>query len=622
MTRSPSTSPRALGLAHFAFYRAYLEGPAAVDLPLLADRYLNSGRDPGAVRALLRWLQDELAAAARRIGDREAVRLLRLPKTLGVVRETASVPSLEAYRETVDADGVYAEEELRALYLEQYPDVARTRQAQREARLHARRLEALRRVQTAVVEAPRLTHALAGWFEPTVAARLEAAGVSSLQQLMDMLDALGERWHRRVTGLGREGAERIVRWVQANEATLGPLSIRVTQPLRRVPREALYAERATASAIAPLEAMTLPAARDGSAGIHRAPRDQDRTGARDDLAAIHAWLASYDPASHTWRAYRAQAERIVLWAVLERDKPLSSLDESDIAAYRAFLADIPARWIGAPRTPRWSSHWRPFVGQLSPSSRASAQAVLRVLFQWLTDRHYLGVNVWTSARRSAGDKAAGRPTAHHALTRAQCDQVLAHVARGAGTPAGERARCILMLGMTTGLRLSEMCAATLGDLQPDRGAEDGAAWTLTVASRRAKTRTIPVSRDMMAALRRYLRARGLDEAPNANPPATPLIGRLESETSTALGAPALALAFRKIFAGAARELVDSDPSTAAHLGRASAHWLRHTFGTRAVEAGVPLDVVQAQLGHASPATTSVYATPGSTRRTRGPKRGT
>lgn len=40
---------------------------------------------------------------------------------------------------------------------------------------------------------------------------------------------------------------------------------------------------------------------------------------------------------------------------------------------------------------------------------------------------------------------------------------------------------------------------------------------------------------------------------------------------------------------------------------ATAHWLRHTFGTKAVGHGVPLDVVQAQMGHASINTTMGYS---------------
>ncbi|WP_242823274.1 tyrosine-type recombinase/integrase [Thermaerobacter subterraneus] len=43
------------------------------------------------------------------------------------------------------------------------------------------------------------------------------------------------------------------------------------------------------------------------------------------------------------------------------------------------------------------------------------------------------------------------------------------------------------------------------------------------------------------------------------------------------------------------------------LWRASAHKLRHTFGTRLPEAGVDLLVIKDLLGHATVATTPIYA---------------
>jgi integrase len=39
------------------------------------------------------------------------------------------------------------------------------------------------------------------------------------------------------------------------------------------------------------------------------------------------------------------------------------------------------------------------------------------------------------------------------------------------------------------------------------------------------------------------------------------------------------------------------------------HRLRHTFGTRMINSGVPQHVIQRLLGHASPGMTSVYAIP-------------
>ena len=43
------------------------------------------------------------------------------------------------------------------------------------------------------------------------------------------------------------------------------------------------------------------------------------------------------------------------------------------------------------------------------------------------------------------------------------------------------------------------------------------------------------------------------------------------------------------------------------LSGASTHWLRRTFGTRAVAREVPLDAIQAQMGHTSiQTTTAIY----------------
>jgi integrase len=42
------------------------------------------------------------------------------------------------------------------------------------------------------------------------------------------------------------------------------------------------------------------------------------------------------------------------------------------------------------------------------------------------------------------------------------------------------------------------------------------------------------------------------------------------------------------------------------LANSSPHAFRHTFGTLAIEAGMPIDVTQSIMGHASPTTTGIY----------------
>ena len=49
-----------------------------------------------------------------------------------------------------------------------------------------------------------------------------------------------------------------------------------------------------------------------------------------------------------------------------------------------------------------------------------------------------------------------------------------------------------------------------------------------------------------------------------------------------------------------------DEAEEAALLRVSPHAFRHTFGTQAVAKGVPVDVAQKVLGHASVSTTSIY----------------
>ena len=56
----------------------------------------------------------------------------------------------------------------------------------------------------------------------------------------------------------------------------------------------------------------------------------------------------------------------------------------------------------------------------------------------------------------------------------------------------------------------------------------------------------------------------------------------------------------------ADEFASKSPRDADRLRMASTHWLRHTHGTHAVAAGIPVDVVQNNLGHSSIATTGIY----------------
>ncbi|MBP0500655.1 integrase, partial [Mycobacterium tuberculosis] len=83
----------------------------------------------------------------------------------------------------------------------------------------------------------------------------------------------------------------------------------------------------------------------------------------------------------TQRAYRKEAERLILWAIVERGRALSSLTTEDAISYRAFLRHpVPrARGVGTPQ-PRSSPAWRPFAGDLCARAAAYALSVRNALY--------------------------------------------------------------------------------------------------------------------------------------------------------------------------------------------------------------------------------------------------
>jgi hypothetical protein len=55
--------------------------------------------------------------------------------------------------------------------------------------------------------------------------------------------------------------------------------------------------------------------------------------ADQDLDAIRAWLSRFVDTKTTFENYRKEAERLLLWSVVEMRKPLSSLTHEDCLRY-------------------------------------------------------------------------------------------------------------------------------------------------------------------------------------------------------------------------------------------------------------------------------------------------
>ena len=172
---------------------------------------------------------------------------------------------------------------------------------------------------------------IGAWLPSRVVPVLHQHGIRTLADLTVRIPRR-RRWWRAISGLGVRSARHIESFFAAHPA----LTERARALMVVVTPEPLV----------PWENIRVPHDVDGSRGAFRAPKPMCALEADSDYQAISAWLDRHE-AAETLRAYRREAERLLLWAIVERGKALSSLTSEDATAYRAFLRHPTprARWI-------------------------------------------------------------------------------------------------------------------------------------------------------------------------------------------------------------------------------------------------------------------------------------
>lgn len=619
--------PRKLHNAHFAFMRALAQG---LDERASWNRYLRlegEHTDLRNVRRTIAWIRDEFAAAARREQKPGTARLILLDADR--FGTTAALPSLEEFaaaqglEDFPEAEQIAAYEAAHAASDPGAGGRGGGSAPSRRARVIERQLEALRWLQALVAQDPRPGDGVGAWLNPSLAGRLERAGVPTLFALVERINGIGARWWVQVPGVGELKAARILDWLHANEEVLGlRVGAHVGQRRSQLSPAALAAVVPAATSIVPYEKFVLPAALDGSQGKYRAPHDKCLLMAGNDHEAIGAWLASKragdidgDGLSSTQRSYRKEAERLLLWAILERGKAMSSLSVEDATAYRAFLAAPPSSWCGPRHRQRWSAMWRPLEGPLTSTALRQAITILRSLYAFLMSQSYVMGNPFAAVALPPNPQ---RPLgSNRTLSFAQWDHVDGLLQQHADTEVGRRLRRAMRWLYATGLRLAEITRVTCGDLeQVEYRTADGALardWLLSVIGKGGRSRQVPVPAELVDELGDELARHGFDRQVDAvSNQAVQVLARFDPalEAPQTWSASGLYQAIKVFVTRAADGL---DGVDAQQLRRASTHWLRHSHGSHALQGRegqtpVPIQVVQNNLGHASIGTTSMYLT--------------
>lgn len=639
---NPYTGQQGVPRTEFAFLRAVLQGLSVHDA---AARYLEEKLTLPDAKLKLQGLRVAVLAAARRAGAYGNARALAIDiEKLPPSPESKAPPTLEEFQQKIDRDEVYSQNELLKLYAERYPPSELDRKLQQLNRLRDRQRKALDELEPVLVQSPNANDPLASWLDHRLAERLTVRGYSTPREVVDWINRCGSTWWRNIPGIGAVAAKRVVDWIQGNEEALELQIKRVALVPRREMILAMKKGAAPVTGVVPLERLRVPTGLEGNEGTNRSPTGCQLS-ATNDLEAVHAWLAARAGGnSHTERAYRKEAERLLLWSIVERRKPLSSLNVDDVIAFRSFL-DYPQpvdRWVGRSQTPRFSPEWRPFTGPLSGRSLAFALTVVGSLFDWLVQTRYLLANPFVALPKrptTAGraevetDTLAGDQDRH--LSSAQWRMLRKGLNGLADDESGARTRFAFLFAYGTGLRAAELVDARIGRLRAvlhsdadeessdgeERAAGEGAHTgkqdisssprrqiTLRVLGKGDKIREIPFVLELESELNRYLAARDLPAWEHCSK-GVRLIARLHGDSADQpLSTTSLYRTLKGFFREEATMLRHRKLEQDAEVfERASTHWLRHTFGRHTLESGVKINVLQQILGHASVQTTTLYS---------------
>jgi integrase len=379
---------------------------------------------------------------------------------------------------------------------------------------------------------------------------------------------------------------------------------------------------------------------DGSAGSNRAPLNPNELIVNTDIEAAKAFLEVHRDTPTTQRNYTKEIERLILWAINVKAKPMSSLTFTDMDEFVEFLAhpEPIEAWSTRHKFPRESPEWRPFnmsvkppekegdkpklTAGLAPSSRLTAMASLESFFSWLIDYGYLIKNPMRQIKTRRKAVRASQSKEEHAKVERYLDEDMWSAFQEAiemmpkeikmDLDKYERAKFISSLMLLLAPRASELANGRMNDFK-----SEGKLWWWHVKGKGSKTAKVPVVTDMLQALIRYRTYLNLtplpldsDDSPllrsvKDGSPITPrqlnlILDGLFEDAAKLLESKAFDLPVIDIMARAEFQ------TRAAKIRQASSHWGRHTSITYSIRSGVPKDIVQRNARHSDSKTTDSY----------------
>lgn len=344
----------------------------------------------------------------------------------------------------------------------------------------------------------------------------------------------------------------------------------------------------------------------------------ERAAARTDADLIEQFLRERCSRSkHTEDNYRSQLRRLGWFCRLVGMKSVRSFIREQWPDFQAYLRNPPREHIMLASVGFGAPSWAPFRGPLADASAKQAEIVSRAFFGWMADPaiHAIAINPVQSIRTHAQRRSATKAGIERYINDVEWTFVMRAI-EDMPVDSKERermqarARWVVDLAVLTGLRASEIAEANLGMIKPTSTPGD---FSLHITRKGGVESALPLLAEVLVAHRRYMalyeKTWIADEPLQTLPLVLPV--RLDSDKRSGALKPQARAHIWRIFKDvmlSASDLAGLDGNTAAQerLACASTHWLRHTFGTRLLDAGADIRSVRDLMDHASIATTNQY----------------
>ncbi len=330
--------------------------------------------------------------------------------------------------------------------------------------------------------------------------------------------------------------------------------------------------------------------------------------ATNDVDAVLCWLSEYREQPATYRSYKKEADRLLLWCMYKQ-QALSNLDRNLFAEYLNFLSDPQPRSLWCTQGKRFARNnakWRPFAGPLSANAKKTAVAIIDSLLSYLVQANYLVTNPLRLLRSKYKNGVTQEERRLQVWSRIlEIDEWQALLITLENLPEKtmpeknfkERVKFLITILYMLGLRINELATHTWNAFRNING-----YWWFLVKGKGSKEGKIPVNSELLTAIIRYRQHCNLLDLPT-NGEDLPIIYSERTKRGVTVKSMYLQI---KVLGVRAAKIFKDQPDKAGKLCKLSPHWLRHFSATQQDRCGIKFKHIQENHRHSHGSTTQHY----------------